>query len=155
MNLRWLIGNYADPEFNLTRAQQREVTRLAHKKHLAGVTLWTWTIAMTISAWIVIGFLVRPFSSLLMQNGFTQIAAFLSTLVILVAGVCLIAAWLYRFIYVRPVRRAMRDLGYDVCVGCGYRLIGLTDDIQRCPECGHAREPLPHNTVPAEPDFRG
>ena len=38
-----------------------------------------------------------------------------------------------------PRRRAMRERGYDVCVSCGYRLVGLDDDISRCPECGASR----------------
>lgn len=153
MNLRWLVGNYADPEFQLTRARQREVTRLAHHKHLAGVTLWTWTIAMTIAGWLAVGLAVRPLSTLLLNNGLPPVAAFLTSILTLCAAVCLMAAWLYRLIYAKPVRRAMRDLGYDVCIGCGYRLRGLNDDIARCPECGHPREPLPKYESPAEPDL--
>ncbi len=55
----------------------------------------------------------------------------------------LFACWMYRYIYIKPVRRAMRDRGYDVCVNCGYRLQGLGASIANCPECGHPREALP------------
>lgn len=41
----------------------------------------------------------------------------------------------------RPrINRALRDLGYDVCVKCGYWLRGLHDDTEHCPECGTRRE---------------
>ena len=30
-----------------------------------------------------------------------------------------------------------------VCAACGYWLRGLGDDIERCPECGSQREPMP------------
>ncbi|MHC4429085.1 MAG: hypothetical protein ACYS0D_10870 [Planctomycetota bacterium] len=52
-----------------------------------------------------------------------------------------IRAWVYGTIYATPVRQAMRDLGHDVCVGCGYVLSGLKPSAQRCPECGLPREP--------------
>ena len=32
-----------------------------------------------------------------------------------------------------------RELGYDVCRRCGYWLRGLSDTVERCPECGHER----------------
>ena len=38
------------------------------------------------------------------------------------------------------VCRALREFGYDVCPDCGYLLRGLSDDINRCPECGWTRE---------------
>ena len=38
----------------------------------------------------------------------------------------------------RKVREAMRELGYEVCPGCGYDLRGGSSG---CPECGWRREP--------------
>jgi hypothetical protein len=32
------------------------------------------------------------------------------------------------------------DRRTDLCVGCGYDLRGLGDDIEVCPECGGRRE---------------
>ena len=65
-----------------------------------------------------------------------------ASIALICIAVSIVAAWLYRFLYTRPVRLAMRDLGHDVCIGCGYRLQGLNADITRCPECGHARQPI-------------
>lgn len=36
-------------------------------------------------------------------------------------------------------RLAVRELGYDVCVGCGYWMRGLDRSVKTCPECGYAR----------------
>ncbi len=49
------------------------------------------------------------------------------------------SAWMFRSLYVRPVRMAMREAGYDLYLGCGYELRGLDESITRCPECGEKR----------------
>ncbi len=48
-----------------------------------------------------------------------------------------------RYFYGPCVRRAMRELAFDVCLKCGYWLRGLDDSVERCPECGTLREPVP------------
>ncbi len=45
-------------------------------------------------------------------------------------------------IWRRAFRGAMREIGRDVYLGCGYWLRGLDDEIRRCPECGRDRERL-------------
>ena len=50
------------------------------------------------------------------------------------------SAWVYGHIYVKPVRRAMRDQCIELCVDCGYILDNLPDDVMQCPECGRRRE---------------
>lgn len=60
---------------------------------------------------------------------------------------------LQHFRYAPHYRRAVRELGIDVCVGCGYWLHGLDDQIKKCPECGWSRssiamsgrDPIPWN----------
>ncbi|MCH8165114.1 MAG: hypothetical protein IH889_05855, partial [Planctomycetes bacterium] len=49
--------------------------------------------------------------------------------------------WVWRNIYGPHLRRAMRDVGWEVCIKCGYSLRGL-EDVKRCPECGAKREPM-------------
>ena len=63
--------------------------------------------------------------------------------VVIVALIWPWSAWMYRSIYIKPVRRAMRETGYDLCIQCGYELTGLAGDADRCPECGAAREASP------------
>jgi len=43
--------------------------------------------------------------------------------------------WMYR----HEIRLAMRALGFELCLECGYWLKGLPDDEPRCPECGAER----------------
>jgi hypothetical protein len=140
MNLRCLWGNYADPEFNLTRKQQREVTWLAHRKYLSSRKLAAWTIAMALGGWLVLGFGFKPVASLLAEFGMPYPWLASATAFCLVVSV--LAAIAYRSLYRRPMYRAMRDLGYDLCLSCGYRLQGLDGAIVRCPECGEPRTPV-------------
>ena len=49
--------------------------------------------------------------------------------------------WVCRNIFGPHLRRAMRDVGWEVCIKCGYSLRGL-EDVKRCPECGAEREPM-------------
>ncbi len=49
--------------------------------------------------------------------------------------------WVWRNIYGPHLRRAMQDVGWEVCIKCGYSLRGL-EDVKRCPECGAKREPM-------------
>ena len=148
MNLRWLVGNFSDPEFKLTRQEQREVTRLAHHKYLSKLKLGLWTGGMVIVSWLMLGLAWDPAGALLSSAGVPY--ARLIGLVILCIVPCIVSAWLYRFIYIGPVRRAMRELGHDICVGCGYRLQGLNSSVERCPECGTPREP--RAMPPKEPE---
>lgn len=56
-------------------------------------------------------------------------------------AVITIAVWLfiYTLLYVRPLRRALSELGYEVCEKCGYWLRDLPRATARCPECGTPR----------------
>ena len=44
----------------------------------------------------------------------------------------------------------LRARGHDVCRKCGYRLDGLPENHERCPECG-ARRPGPHGRAATPP----
>jgi hypothetical protein len=63
--------------------------------------------------------------------------AAISVLVGLAAGY-----WVLRRVHAQAYRKALREIGRDVCVNCGYWLRGLDDETQRCPECGAAREAM-------------
>ena len=51
------------------------------------------------------------------------------------------ALWVCRNLYGPHLRRAMRDVGWEVCFKCGYSLREL-ENVKRCPECGAKREPI-------------
>jgi hypothetical protein len=38
------------------------------------------------------------------------------------------------------VRRALCEAGHEVCMDCGYLLLGLPEETEHCPECGAKRE---------------
>lgn len=141
MNFRWLFGNFADPDFRLTRKQQYEVTRLAHRKYLSSMKLAVVTIVLVATSWLFLGFAWNPLAAVFVAWRIPW-PRWSSIIVICIAAI-VFAAWIYRYIYVRPVRRAMRELGYDVCVNCGYRLQGLPETTTQCPECGSTREGIP------------
>jgi hypothetical protein len=140
MNLRWLVGNFADPEFALTPKQQREVTRLAHRKHVSQWGMALWTVVMIMGSWLLVGTTHAFVASLLepLNIPSPRTAGF----VVMALVAIVLTAWGYRWLYARPVRLAMRELGHDICVDCGYRLHGLGPDIRACPECGSARTAL-------------
>jgi predicted RNA-binding Zn-ribbon protein involved in translation (DUF1610 family) len=58
------------------------------------------------------------------------------------AGAVIVARVTLGRIYGRPVRRALRQEGYEVCVRCGYWLRDLTEREKRCPVCGAERQPM-------------
>jgi hypothetical protein len=149
MNLRWLLGDYSDPRFRLTREQQREVNRLAHQRYLSPRAFTTCMIIAIAMSWIVFGFAQAGIGRLLdvkgvpWRWGLCMIALFIM--------VFLSAASMFRRVYVRPIRRAMFDLGYDVCIRCGYRLEGLDQRSPHCPECGTQRLPAAETAPTRQP----
>ncbi len=149
MNLRPLLGNFADPQYRLSRKDQTRLTWAAHHQHLLPRTLWLTVLGMVIACILIFGFAHPLLTSLLSSWGVRGDAfpgmpwAWLVSATIYVGIVWIASAWGFRFIYIRPLRQAMRDDGYDLCLGCGYELKGLPDDRTVCPECGTSREAMP------------
>ena len=142
MTLRWLFGNFADPQYALSRKEQRAVSRLAHLKYMSSMTFFGWTaFALLLPVGLTFGFglpLCLRWLCLTGSNG-----SFMVGVAVILLLFWVWSAWVYRFVYTRPIRRAMREHGWDVCVGCGYLLKGLDAGIHACPECGWTREPMP------------
>ena len=136
MNLRWLFGNFADPQYGLSHKEQHKLSDLAHKKFTPRLAFLRFTIIAVAPA--AIGFLaLSPILARLGMRG--QNGPFLVGAALIGLLLWPWCAWVYHFLYVKPFRMAMRERGYDVCVGCGYRLEGLGVDVERCPECGRER----------------
>jgi hypothetical protein len=136
MKLRWLLGNFTDPQYKLSRCEQSRVTTLAHSKYLGRGDLALRTIFI-IAPLLVLFVLLKPVLQMVGWAGPVSIT-------IGTAAIVLISwpwgAWMYRSLYVRPIRRAMRDVGYDLCIECGYELRGLDGNVKRCPECSAERD---------------
>ena len=140
MNLRWLLGNFADPQYKLSPAEQRELSRLAHERHVSGVRFALWTLLVVVApTLILIKFALPVTLSWLGLSG--RNVPYIIGAAVIVLLFWPWSAWAYRRLYVKPMRLAMREQGHDVCVECGYLLTGLDDRAGACPECGGSLEP--------------
>ncbi len=137
MNLRWLLGNFTDPQYNIPRREQFRLSNEAHKKFVS-TSAFLWHTFLILLPFLV---LLKFLNPLMTWLGFTsQAGPYLIAYAILVILFWIWSAWMYRSLYVRPIRRAMRATGYDLCINCGYELRGLDASIAQCPECGQDRE---------------
>ena len=136
MNLRWLFGNFTDPQHNLPRREQHRLSNLAHKRHVTWGKFLFHT-AIILAPMLVALALLDPFLTRLGwgNSSLAHIAA--------MGGLVLLfwpwSAWMYRSLYIVPVRKVMREEGHDICLGCGYELRGLPETTTQCPECGAVR----------------
>ena len=136
MNIRWLWGDYIEPEWRLSRAESREVHRIVKKRHVRSARLFGVTIFWLVILFSAVRLLHMPAAGWMSRLGY-PLSWIVSMLVILVP-LMVAAMWSFRIVYTRPVRMAMRELGYDVCPNCGYSLRGLEGEDRHCPECGAA-----------------
>ena len=141
MNLRWLFGNFTDPQYKLSRADQKRLTMKAHSTFLPARHMWLMTLALIL---IMIGsyrLVHSQLQALLIMLGVPSTAAILSfswtgilASILWISFVWFASAWAYHFIYIKPIRRAMREEGFILCINCGYDLRGA--EHEACPECG-------------------
>lgn len=143
MNLRWLLGNFTDPQYQLPRREQFRLSNVAHKRFVS-TRAFLWRTVLILLPLLIALSLLNP---LMAWMGFArQAGPYLAAYAILVLLFWVWSAWMYRSLYVRPIRLAMRQAGYDLCIDCGYELRGLDASTARCPECGggiESRRPAP------------
>jgi hypothetical protein len=147
MSLRWLLGDYADADFKLTRQQRRDISRIAHERFLPRRAFLTFTFLCILPP-VLLAFLALPY--VLAWLGYAGRNA---PFMIGAAIICFLfwpwSAWLYARIYARPCRQAMVALGRSICLRCGYCLEGLDPAATpACPECGEPRRPI-ESSAPA------
>ena len=136
MNVRGLLGNYLEPQWSLDAAQRREVHRIAHRKYLSRTTLFGLTAVWLVAILVSLKLFQSALGVSLAMFGLGRVAAEFLSHAFIVVPLIVAGSWTFRFVYLRPIRRAMRDLGYNVCLKCGYWLKGLDDRTPSCPECG-------------------
>ena len=139
MNLRWLLGNFTDPQYKLSRREQHRLSMAAHKKYLSWYRFWGYTL-LVIAVPLVLAYELGIPTVLGWLGLASQTPAHTWAFVIVSFLAWPYSAWMCRTLYIKPVRRAMRDHGYALCIDCGYELRGLGDEITKCPECGTTRE---------------
>jgi len=147
MNLRWLFGNFTDPQYELSRREQHRLSMAAHKKYVSWYRFWGYSILV-----IAVPFGLALIYGIPAVLNWLGLAGQSRAHTVALAIVCLLvwpySAWVYRSLYIKPVRRAMRDHGYVLCIDCGYELRGLGDEVERCPECGSPREAMQEGESP-------
>ncbi len=138
MKLRWLIGTFTDPYEGLSLRDRHEISNQATGRMPASSLIW-WTLgALVLPALLVIGAGLPFVMRALGLSGRT--GPYLIGLCVILVVFWPWSAWVYGHVYVKPVRRALRERGIDLCISCGYDLRGTGEDVGRCPECGAERE---------------
>lgn len=150
---RWLLFDYVDPQLSLTREERRRVRRRAWKAQRRVVppaipgrsSLLTRLAGGRAVGWVDLVSALIPAAVMLLVLLPTFLAARLPpwsifpTLFVQVTVSWILMALLGRLSWKPRVNAALRELGYDVCRRCGYWLRGLSETVERCPECGHER----------------
>lgn len=139
MNLRWLIGNFADPQYDLSFREQMRLSTVAHKNHLSTGMWLAWTVlVIALPFLLAMKYVYDPLVAMAGYGGRSTLywIGWLLAILVVFWPWC---AWMYRSLYIKPMRRAMRDAGWNLCIHCGYELRDLPDSTTNCPECGRPR----------------
>ena len=133
---RWLLFDYVDPQLSLTREERRRVRRRAWEgTRLTGARpRWVDVVSALIPPAVMVLVLLPTFLSARLPPW-----SIFPTLFVQVTVSWILMALLGRLSWKPRVNAAIGELGYDVCRRCGYWLRGLSDTVERCPECGHER----------------
>ena len=145
MNVRWLWFDHFPPELDLTREQRRlaSIRASQHRKQEPNYrgaqrryTLYFFVIFAVgfVAYWLWIDKLIQ-----------TRRMNFLTPSVVFMVMTYGIMAFGMHRTRTPFIRRALRDMGYDICENCGYWLRGLGEDAKQCPECGANREAMKVN----------
>lgn len=140
MNLRWLIFDYVDPSLELSRGERRAVLRDAlrlARPSVVGISIVLFVVLplLALYTWAVVHYAGR-FVYAIWQEGGILLRVFVVYLAVWIV-IAAIGRWLYR----PYVFRALCAHGHEVCISCGYPMRGLDSNVERCPECGAARQP--------------
>ena len=142
MNLRWLIGNFTDPQYRIPLKEQMRLSSVAHKRHLSTVRFLLWTLIVIVAPFVLfLGFIFPWIMGSIGINAHSRTywrVVFVMIFVVFWPW----SAFMYRALYIKPIRRAMRESGFDLCIECGYELKQLSPTTDKCPECGAKREPI-------------
>ena len=147
MKLGWLLFQYAPADLTLSRGERAEVRRRTW--HAYRTTPSSLIISLITAT--CLGVLFAAVMFLLDQKllGNMYFIVLFAAPLVLIAITWIVNAFVGRWLYGKAQRHALREMGYEVCLACGYYLRGLSDDVQQCPECGAARESLKQGGHPA------
>jgi len=139
---RWMAGDFFDPSWSLSREEKRHLTRRAHTLYVNGRRLAIVTVAMFIVCAVAFVLGQAVINNLSSRAGLPQSITYVFSFLIMPVSLGFGVGTFYRFLYARPLRRAMREAGYTICIGCGYDLRGSVAR-DRCPGCGEVGDQTP------------
>ncbi len=154
--IKWWSAGILDDGITLSRDQWRMVSRRSSVDLLRHPLRVAACLGVQMAPVLIFGVLIQNAGPLLIGptgpvNHFMLIVVL--AILVLCAAQIVTTVWVLRNIYGPHLRRAMRDVGWEVCIKCGYSLRGL-EDVKRCPECGAEREPMAASSPEAGPDDR-
>jgi predicted RNA-binding Zn-ribbon protein involved in translation (DUF1610 family) len=139
MKLNWLLFQYTPTDLKLTRAEKRQAFARTWRNYRStpGSLLTSFITASLLGLmWGAAPFFL--FDPDFVGSFYPAILSVYPFLFVLISWPIL--AFAGKWIYGRAHRKALADMGYDVCIECGYWLRGLPASETRCPECGAARQ---------------
>jgi len=143
MNTRWTRLRHIDSALPLTRDNRRTIL-IRSNKHAGKVP--GLRLRLVIVSLLVLGVGIGGSMPLMWWLARTvplhPFVAVLGYILICVFCAILYAQIVYSW-YARPTRLAVRDTGFEICLGCGYWLRELESGVKHCPECGEVREAMP------------
>ncbi|MCA9278632.1 MAG: hypothetical protein H6815_10615 [Phycisphaeraceae bacterium] len=135
MRWGWLVNRFEDPQLRLTRAQRKQALKIVHEAYLKN-SLWSFTLlAVVLPIFVAMAILMQTRRWVAALLGIMPSNAGLLIIAFAVILVWPWSAFMYGRFYAKPYRRALRDMGIDLCVNCGYSREGIAEDLP-CPECG-------------------
>jgi hypothetical protein len=146
MNLRWLWFDYVPREIQLDASQRTDLAHTMRWHHH-----WNWTqslaFALVLAAIIAVNiWAMGPIVRLIPALSSSVVSIILRILSAVVAWVTV--AWIRRSNAEPATAQALRELGFDMCIECGYWLRDLRADQSSCPECGATRSNRFHMDTP-------
>lgn len=139
VSLRWRWLGYVDPALRLTPAERNAAQRRANE--IGDRVRWLRTKVILATLLLPVAVIGGGMIAAVWLARTVHLHWSLAALGYVVA--CVLSVWLYARLvwswYARPLRLALREMGHDVCVECGYWLRGLRGDVKQCPECGGTR----------------
>ncbi|MCZ6612053.1 MAG: hypothetical protein O6941_05410 [Planctomycetota bacterium] len=154
ISIKWWSGGVLGDGITLSRDQWRTVNRRAFVdflRHPLRVAAFLGVQMVPVLLLTVVGQNAAPL--LIGPTGPVNHMTLIVVLAILIwyAAQMVTTLWVWRNIYGPHLRRAMQDVGWEVCIKCGYSLRGL-EDVKQCPECGGKHEPMSESSTEAVSD---
>lgn len=154
MNLRWLLFDHVPRELRLSAEQRRDLgSRIAVKGIPLSLRRQALGFGLSIPL-VMLWFAITNRIADLTTSWFGSDADILHV-IWLWMGIWVIITGVNHLFARRRTYKALCDMGYDMCLKCGYWLRGLAEDVTNCPECGAKREPMPDKQPQMNEDEQG